>query len=222
MRHRNAALAVALAAVTLTAGAAQAQKNPAPYGESPNVSIKASANPVVFSSPVALTGRVRGAKGGVPVTLQARLVGSAGFTTRATGRTSSNGSYRLTHRPATNVYYRVLAATAPATQSPTLLVRVRMLVGVRVSDSTPRRGSRVRFSGIVRPPHNGRRVAVQKRAPSGRWVTVARTRLRRLDASSSRYRRSVRVRRSGVYRVRVTGHDDHASGISRTRTLVVH
>jgi hypothetical protein len=97
-----------------------------------------------------------------------------------------------------------------------------MLVGSRVSDSTPRRGSLVRFSGIVRPPHNGRRVAIQKRAPSGRFVTVARTRLRRLDASSSRYRRLVRVRRSGVYRVVVTGHDDHASGISRTRTLVVH
>jgi hypothetical protein len=65
-------------------------------------------------------------------------------------------------------------------------------------------------------------VAIQKRAPSGRFISVARTRLRRRDASSSRYRRLVRVRRSGVYRVVVTGHDDHASGISRTRTLVVH
>jgi hypothetical protein len=225
MSLRNAALGVApaaLAAAVLAAGVAPAQQNPRPYGEAPNVTINASPNPVVFSTPVVLTGRVRGARNGVLVTLQGRPVRSAGFATLATSRTARNGSYRLTHRPATNEQYRVLAATAPATQSPALLVRVRMLVGLRVSDATPRRGSLVRFAGIVRPPHTGRRVAIQKRAPSGRFVTVARTRLRRLDAGSSRYARRVRVRRSGVYRVLVTGHDDHASGISRTRTLVVH
>jgi hypothetical protein len=212
-------LALILAALPAVAGAQKAKKKP--YKIPGPVSITASPNPTVFSTPVVVTGDVKGAKGGVVVTLQRRRSTGGAFTTIGTAKTDNAGRYRFGDRPSVNVYYRVLAATAPATQSGDLLVKVRMLVGLRVSDATPAAGARVRFSGIVRPPHNGRTASIQKLSGS-RWVTVARTTLRRLDAKSSRYRKTLRIRRSGSYRVRVTGHADHAAGISRTRTLTVH
>ena len=225
MKNRLLMLTLGVTIVAIgPAGTAPAQKKPKPYTLPGPVSITATPNPTVFSTPVAITGRVDkpGNNAGVAVTLQAKILPSTTFVTVATARTENNGTYRFSHRPPRNTYYRVVAALTPAQTSGELLVRVRTLVGFRVSDSTPAAGSRVRFSGIVRPRHDGRRAYVQRRAATGRWVTVARTTLRTLDARSSRYRVTLRVRRSGTYRVRVLGHSDHAMGISRTRTVTVH
>jgi hypothetical protein len=217
---RTAALGAVL--IALPVATATAQKKPKPYTIPGPVSITASPNPTVFSTPVTVSGDVKDAKGGVTVRLQRRPSTGGSFTTVATGTTSKAGKYSLVNRPSVNVYYRVQADTSPATQSGDLLVKVRMLVGFRASDTTPAKGSRVKFSGIVRPPHNGRTAAIQRRSSTGRWVTIARPRLRALDSKSSRYRKRIRVRRTATYRVRVIGHADHAMGISRERTLTVH
>ncbi len=65
-------------------------------------------------------------------------------------------------------------------------------------------------------------VRIQRRSPSGRFVTVARTRLRDAGTVRSTYSRRVRVYRDGVYRVRVTGDGDHINGVSRLKTIDVH
>ena len=215
-------LVPAAAALAVVPAVADAQKKPKPYTIPGPVSITGKPNPTVFSTPVTVSGRVKDAKGGVTVRLQRRPSTGGAYTTVATGTTKNNGTYSLVNRPSVNVYYRVLASTSPEQQSGELLVRVRTLVGFTVSDSTPARGTRVRFRGIVRPPHNTRRAAIQRKTSTGSWVTIARPRLRALDASSSRYSRRIRVRRNGTYRVRVIGHADHAMGISRERTLTVH
>lgn len=226
MKLRALLLAAVLLVAAGPAGTAPAQKPkpkpPKPYTIPGPVSIGAAPNPTVFGTPVSITGRVDKAGGGVVVTLQGRILPSPAFVNLATARTEKNGTYRFSHRPPRNAYYRVVAALTPPVTSGELRVRVRTLVGFRVSDSTPAGGSRVRFSGIVRPRHNGRRAYVQRRSSTGRWVTVARTTLGALDSQSSRYRRTLRVRRSGTYRVRVLGHADHAMGVSRIRTLTVH
>ena len=49
-------------------------------------------------------------------------------------------------------------------------VRVSPLVGLRVSDTTPSAGQRVRFRGTVRPPHDGTRVAIQRKRADGTWL----------------------------------------------------
>lgn len=206
------AIAAAVVAAPLDAGA---QKNAAP------VTIEAKPNPTVFSTPITVTGAVKGAKGGVGVTLQRRPATGGAFATVGTSTTDTKGRYTFGNRPRVNVVYRVTAATQPPQTSPELLVRVAMLVGFRVSDATPRRGQLVRFSGIVRPPHNGRSASIQRKAPDGRWVTIRRATLERLDSTSSRYGTRLRVRATGEYRVRVVGHADHAQGISRARTLTV-
>lgn len=213
--------AIAAAALTLAgATAAPAQKPPKPPGTQ-EVTLKESANPVVFSTPLTLTGDVKGAKAGVVVTLQERPVPSTAFATVATATTDDKGRYTFTQRPRVNTTYRVLAATQPPAQSAELLVRVRPLVGFRVSDTTPKRGARVRFAGTVRPAHDGRAVSIQRKRADGSFATITRTRLRDARSTYSRYSRRITIRRTGTYRVRILGHGDHAQGISRERTLTV-
>jgi hypothetical protein len=202
---------------------AEAQKKPArppagsgPYGLVPTVSITAKPNPIVIGNATTISGSLRTNTANVRISLQARRYSPRGtFATIATTTTDRRGDYRFAPKPRFNTTYRVLAATQPAVRSSEPLVRVRMRVGVRTNRGTVRAGSFVRFTGRVFSRHNGRRAYIQRRSPTGRWVTVARPTLRTYDATSSRYSRRVRVRRTGVYRVKVLGHADHATGFSR-------
>jgi hypothetical protein len=221
MSSRTTGLTLSLIAAAAAATVpASAQKPPKP--KPGPVTIAATPNPSVFSTPVAVTGRVQQAPEGTVVTLSRRILPSGSFVTLATAKTAKNGTYTFSQRPQRNMYYRVSAALTPPVQSPDLLVNVAMLVGLRLSDSTPAAGARVRFSGIVRPRHDGRAAYIQKQNAAGTWVTVTKTTLSKLDSQSSRYSKTIRVRANANYRVRVLGHDDHAMGISRTRTAVVH
>ena len=133
--------------------------------------------------------------------------------------TDAKGDAAFTSRPRLNDSYRAIARTTPEQTSAESLVKVAPLVGFRVSDSTPRAGSRVRFSGTVRPRHNGRRVYVQRKVGTGAFVTIRRTTLESATSTSSKYSLRVRVRTAATYRVRILGHADHAMGISRERVL---
>ena len=221
----TAALAGA-AGMTLTPASAQ---KPAKPGKSPKptviqgpVSITAKPAAVVFGSPVTVSGRVQNAAASTTVTLLRRTLPNTTFSGTGTLTVDKQGDYSFVQRPSRNTYYRAVSSLDPSTQSGDLLVKVSMLVGLRVSDTTPRAGQRVRFSGIVRPAHNGRTANIQRRSPSGSWVTIARPTLQALDAGTSRYSRTLRVRSSGTYRVRVIGHSDHAMGVSRERALATH
>jgi hypothetical protein len=95
-------------------------------------------------------------------------------------------------------------------------VPVRLRVRIHVSDHTPSKRQRVRFSGTAGPAHDGAPVRVQRRRANGSWRTVAR------DAGTevSRYSRRVRIYRTGTYRVRVlSGDTDHLRGTSHKRKL---
>src|SRR3954467_4895650 len=158
MPPRHTLLRPAAAGVFLVAvptGADAAKKPKPPYSIPGPVSISAQPNPTVFSTPVTVSGDVKGAKGGVTVRLQRKAFTGGTYTTVATGTTNNAGRYSLVDRPSVNVSYRVLAGTSPAQQSGDLLVRVPPLVGFSVSNTPPAKGARVRFRGIVRPPHNG-------------------------------------------------------------------
>jgi len=226
---RPAALLIIAAVVIAQVSAAGAQKKPpklppgsGPYGMIPTVSITARPNPVVIGSATAISGSLRTNTVNVRITLQSRSFSPRGtFADIATSTTDRRGDYRFGPKPRVNTVYRVLASTQPVARSSELLVRVRTRVGLRTSRSVVRAGSLVRFTGRVFPRHNGRRAYVQRRSPRGRWVTLARPVLRTFDATSSRYSRRLRVRRTGVYRVKVNGHNDHATGYSRRVRVVV-
>ena len=79
------------------------------------------------------------------------------------------------------------------------------------------------YSATVKPLVITRYRAIKKRTSTGSFATIARTRLLDDGTARSRYRRTVRIRRSGVYRVSVSSNDsDHLSGVSRMRRITVH
>jgi len=204
--------------VPVAASAQKPPKPPKPPGQQ-GVTLRPSAAVVTFSQPVTSTASVKGAKAGVSVTLQGRRATSTSWSDVETKPTDAKGDASFTTRPRVNSSYRALARTSPEQTSAETLVKVAPLVGFRVSDSTPRAGQRVRFSGTVRPRHNGRRVYVQRKLGTGSFVTIRRTTLRAATSVYSKYSLRVRVRRTATYRVRILGHADHAMGISRERLL---
>ena len=209
-----AASVLTVAVVLAIASEGSAQKPPKPGA----TSLKASAQQVTFSQPIALSGKVKGAKQGVTVTIERRAVNSTTYGPAGTATTDANGDFSFADRPAKSSVYKATAGTAA---SPEVAVAVAPLVGLKVGDSTPRKGQRVRFKGTVRPQHDGTRVAIQHKRADGSWVTVRSPRLRDAGSSYSRYSKRIRIRRSGTYRTVIGAHADHAEGVSRARTLKV-
>ena len=226
MTPRRIALVSVLALILAPNVFAQGNPNrPQPPRKPTGLTIDARPNPVVFGQPTELSGRLTGGDaGGVTIRFEqddTRPYGDDYQPTMLTATTANNGRYSLNVRPAMNTQYRAIAQSSPPLRSAARLVLVRTRVGLRLSDSTPNRGSLVRFSGSVLPAHDGRPALIQKRSPSGRFVTVARTSLRDAGAARSTYSRRARVYRDGVYRVKVPGDSDHVNGFSRTRSINV-
>ena len=216
---RSFLLASATIAAALTISATGLAQKPPKAGD---VTLKASAAQVTFSTPVTLTGKVKGAKGGVVVSLERRDADATTFVPAGTATTDGQGDYTFTQRPAKSSVFRATAATTPPATSADTPVAVAPLVGLKVSDSTPSKGQRVRFRGTVRPQHDGTRVAIQRKRADGTWVTVKTPLLRDAGSTYSRYSKRFRIRRNGTYRTVIAAHADHAEGVSRERTLTVH
>ena len=212
-------------ALSPAAMAAKPAKPPKPPTGTTAITIAAKPSIIVFSGATTLSGRLSGNASGVAVRLEqddSRPYGDSYKPTAAATTTANNGAYAFTVKPLLNTQYRVVAQTSPPVTSPASLVRVRIRVGFNLSDTSPARGSLVRFSGSVFPAHDGRTVSIQKRSASGGFITVSRTTLRDAGTAKSTYSRRLRVFRDGVYRVKVAGDGDHISGFSRLRTLTVH
>jgi hypothetical protein len=193
------------------------------------VTIAARPSPVTFGRATTISGRVTGpGNAGVEVTLEENpFPFTGGFrNTSVRATTNANGDYSMAVTPSVNTRYRVEARTSPRATSPEITVNVRLRVTLRLSDSTPAAGQRVRFFGTVRPAHDGKVARIQRRTRRG-WRTVARTILRPATpvagVTRSRYARRLRINRSGRYRVRVSPADgDHIVGTSPRRRAVVH
>ena len=231
MRRVGVLLAVGIGAIALPFGAfaAKPPKKPKPpKTPSTPLSLVAKPEPVTYGGGVNLTGRLRGSgHANKPVLLQRNPYPFRGFRNVRVVRTDAQGDYKFFVRPRLHTRYRTVTP-APATiydtvvRSPEVLEHVRLRVSIRLSDSTPARGTRVRFRGFVAPRHNGRRVFIQRRRSDGRWLTVARTLTRNATRNRSRYSKRVRIFRNGAFRVRVRGHADHRTGTSRVRAIRVH
>lgn len=224
--ERSVAFAAAITVALASGASAQGQKPDKPAKGTQAVSLDAKPNPVVFGAATVLSGRLTGgATGGVTVRLEQDTTLPLGDTftpAGVTATTANNGTYSFAGvKPAQNTQYRVTAQASPPVTSAPRLVNVRMRVGLRLSDRTPSRGARVRFSGSVLPAHDGRTALIQRRSATGRFVTVARTLLRDAGDERSTYSRRIRVFRDGVYRVKVAGDADHVNGFSGRRTIDV-
>jgi hypothetical protein len=220
-------LGVTLAAtIAASAGAAATAKPPAQGGNAATLAATPAA--VTFGRPTTLAGKLTGSgNSGVTVALQQDPFPYTGHFKNVPGvadaTTDPNGNFAfLNVVPQLNTRYQAVArkpkATSPATQ-----VNVRVAVTRRVNKATVASGGRVRFSGRVRPAHDGTAVRIQRRASTGAWRTVAKTvTVHSTTAGQSTYSKNVRVRHTGTYRVRVSPADgDHVTGTSARKKIRV-
>jgi hypothetical protein len=225
-------------AAAWAAGAALADRTTSHAAPGPALGLSLTADtPVVrydpFLSPpggvATLSGRLTGTDTGDRViVLEQNPAPLADNQFKGTGReatTDALGNYRFTDVlvPVNTQFRAETRGGGPPTTSNTTGVSVRPRVTRRVSDATPSRGERVRFRGRIWPEHDGKPVDIQRRGDDGKFHTVKRTVARDVVGQPySRYRKRVRVRSTGVYRVVVrSGDGDHINGYSRKRTLRV-
>ena len=195
----------------------------APPAGNTDLTISAKPTTITFGQATTISGKVKGPKDPIGVTLQHNPYPfTDAFEAAGTAQSANNGDYTFAGvRPALNTRYRVTTLVPPQTSS-TVDVLVRIKVVLRVSDRTPRAGQRVRFYGTASPQHDGRTVRIQRQTSTGSFTTVARTSLRDAGDARSTFSRRMRVRRDGVYRARVYSDTDHATGTSGQKSLDAH
>jgi hypothetical protein len=179
---------------------------------------------VTFGRTVTISGTTKSVPAGTTIEVQQNAYPYAGFKpTGKTGVVDPNGNYSIAGvLPQVHTQYKVVAKTSPPIESTSVFVRVRLRVSFKVSDSTPKKGSMVRFSGTAAPAHDGKPVLIQKKTATG-YKTVARTTLLDNGTATSKYSKKLRIRSNGTYRVIAESLDPAIdNGTSRSRTLRVH
>jgi len=209
--RRTLFTAIAVAALAAPAAA---------QGPGRTLTIAASATTVKFGTPVTLSGKLTGSNvDGRNVRVEADAFPVDSFDTAGNTDTNATGDWTLAVVPAANTRYR---ARSGNTESGTVDVAVRPALRLRLSDRTPRVGTRVRFFGRVCPEHDGVKIAIQRRR-AGTWRTVRSAILQDVAGSTcSKFSRRLKVRRDGAYRARFHGDADHAAGKSRVRRANAH
>jgi hypothetical protein len=227
LRHRSRPMFTAACGLLLASIAAALVAPFLAQGQSPtksDITISAERNPIVYGGSTTISGRVKGTlKAGALLTLQQLTAPYTGdYENVATTTAGTNGAYGFNDvSPEVTSRFRV-ASTLPQGMSADLPVQVRIRVTLRLSDSTPRAGTRVRFSGTAAPEHDGRLVFIQRRTFTGGWRTVKKTPLNDAGSEFSKYSTRIRVRRNGAYRARVFHDSDHLDGTSRKKRAIVH
>ena len=138
------------------------------------VTLATPARLVVYGRRITLTGTVPTRRGGEVVALLAQGYGAGAFTTIANVVTAADGSWRYLAKPTIRTSY---VASWNRGSSPAATVGVRPAVSLRRLPSG-RLATRVRGGQSFA----GRFVQLQRRSPTGRWITVKRA---RLDARSA-------------------------------------
>ena len=224
-RAPHVATAAALVALAAAPAVAPGQANQKPKDQA-GLTLDVRPATIVFGSAATLTGKLSGTTPDRDVVVRFEIDDTKpyGDSYRNTGletRTGGGGNFSIDVKPSVTSQYRAVAQASPPVTSGPRLVSVRPRISFRLSDPTPTRGERVRFSGTVAPAHDGLTALIQRRSATGRFITVARATLRDAGDLRSTYSRRIRIRRDGAYRIKVRGHGDHVNGFSRTRRIDV-
>lgn len=208
----GALLVLTVVAVTGTGEAAK----PAPGA----LTIAADHANVKFGAGVILSGKLTGSNvSGRTVRVQDDVYPLSSFGNAGSATTNATGDWSLAVKPTASTRYR---ANVGKVDSPTLDVMVRPAITLRLSDRTPKRGQRVRFSGKLCPEHDSTAIELQRKTSSG-WKKVASPVLADIPgATCSKYSVTKRVRRSGSYRAHFNADADHAAGNSPRRRARTH
>jgi hypothetical protein len=193
----------------------------------PGVTLAANKAAVTFGNRVTLTGSLTGnGAGGTQITLAQQLFPfTTPFSDLSKTTADGAGAFSFTATPGITTRFRVEAKSSPPVTSAEVTVGVRVRVGLKVSDKTPRRGQRVRFSGLVTPAQDGTAVKVQRKTRKG-WKTrktpVLATATPLEGVARSKYSTRIRVGSTGRYRAVVVPTDGgYERGVSPRKRLRV-
>jgi hypothetical protein len=223
MQTRTATVAIFVFAVAVTAplAGAGAAKPPKPG----QLSLTSSAPIITFGQKDALSGQLKGGGTGLTVQLQqqpAPFTGGFKNVAGVSATTDNQGKFSFSVQPGVSTKYRAVAKASPTVTSPELTLPVSFRVTLRLSDYTPARGQRVRFSGSTAPAHDAATVYIQRRTSTGGYRTVSRAVLQHTGGNFSTYSKRIRIIGNGVFRARVLKDDLHATGTSRAKRERVH
>jgi hypothetical protein len=145
-----------------------------------------------------------------------------GFVTVANPQvTTTTGSFAFPIlSQSVNTQYRVLMPNKPEVVSPIVIVGTSVRVTTRTSTRRGRRSGRIRFRGTITPAVDGSEVLIQ-RFRNGDWRTVGTTFARNAGSKSSRYRKRIRQRRGGRFRVVANLQGEHVPSAGHTKRLRV-
>ena len=185
------------------------------------VSLVATPNPVSVNGVTTLSGILSGTgNGGRDVVIKSNpWPYTQGFLPVGnTLVTNSDGTFAQTlPAVAVNTQFVVQMPAKPEVVSPIVVVGTTVNVTRNVRVDRGKRRGRLRFSGRVTPAVDGREVRIQKLGRKhGRWFKVGRTVTRYTGGDSSRYRKTIKQKRGGRYRVLVVMDDKYASSGSRS------
>jgi len=207
-----------LLSVAALAALAVPSANGAPTPQT--LTISASTTSLRFGGTVTFSGKLTGAKvDGKTIAVRQDPFPIDGFTSAGSATTNATGDWQLSHKPTVNTRYQ---ARSGKVESPAVDVMVRPAISLKLSDRTPRRGQRVRFSGQLCPEKDGVAIALQRRTAGG-WRAVANPVLKDVAGSTcSSFARRLRVRRDGTYRANFPGDAVNVPGNSRAKRANVH
>ena len=171
-----------------------------------SLALAATPNPVPYGGATTLNGTLSGTGGGGrTIQIQQNAFPyTAGFVNAPVSSvvTAANGTFATTLPSLlANLQVRAVTTTGPRLASPAIIVGVAPKVRTAVSTRHPKRGSFVRFAGTVTPAFVPAQVAIQRKASTGAWITVAGVVTKSDGPNHSRYAKSARVRSTGTYRV---------------------
>jgi hypothetical protein len=178
---------------------------------------------ITYGDSATVSGQLTGRAVRQPLVLQGAPFPFQAFAVVARGARRADGRYSFAVAPPITMRYQVSSATDPSVASGIVHLTVNQRVDAAISDSTPRRGQLVRFSGAVGPGHPGAVAYIQRRVPaSGRFRTIKRTHLLDAGLTSSVFTTRVRIRHTGLYAVRVRATPYNAQGYSGLIAIHVH
>ena len=202
-------------------GADKTFRTPAP----PPNTVTVSPNPatIVFGGATTLSGQLTGQQNaGVTITLQQLPFPFSGaFQNAGTTATDNAGNFSFNVTPTINTRYQVRARTNPQVTSPVTQATVAYATSMKTRGKRVSSGKRVRFSGVALPAHDGATVMIEKRGKGGVYRKIAQTTLKHSTLPQSTYSRTVRLHRSGVFRVHVLGDLSRADGFSAPKRIRV-
>lgn len=184
------------------------------------IELAASPNPVVYGGGATIAGRVTGTgAGGRTVVLQSNpFPFTQGFQNAGNAQIADaqgNFAFPLLFVPF-NAQYRVVLLDRPNVASPIVTLNVAVRVNARVGTNRVRKGSLLTFQGTIQPAIGGSLLSVQRKDSKGRWVKVGGMAARHSNSKQSKFKRRVRIRRTGTYRVYATvANGQYAEAASR-------